>query len=266
MAAKSKLSFIILFLPVLVVYAAGLAVAEQDPELKQCLHQCRVQQQYDEEQKEECARKCEDYHREKKEREREREGRETLRRCQSQCVRLEGEEMQLCILRCQEKWRIEHKRRAEEDEDEHNPYVFDDEHLSTQVKTRQGRIDLITKFTDKSKLLRGIENFRVALLVANPNSFVVPNHFDADAVFVVTQGRGRITLIHENKRESFNIERGDIIRVRIGTTIYLINRDENEKLFIVKFFQSVNLPGEYKVNPPSFDNNRLTSTFLIQFF
>ena len=117
MAAKSKFSLIILILSILVLYA-GLAVAKQDPELKQCRHQCRVQQQYDEEQKEECARKCEDYHREKKERESREEGghepdheywsvvnpRQTLRECQSRCVRLEGEERQLCLLRCQEKW------------------------------------------------------------------------------------------------------------------------------------------------------------------
>lgn len=195
MAAKSKLSFIILTLSVLVLYA-GLAVAkqDQDPELKQCMHQCRVQQQFDEEQKEECARKCEDYHSEKKERESEKEeGGQTLRKCQSRCARLEGEAMPLCILRCQEKWRMEQKRRAEEteedeDEEEHNPYVFQDKHFSTEIKTKQGRVDILTKFTHKSKLFRGIENYRVALLVANPNSFVVPNHFDADAFFVVTQG------------------------------------------------------------------------------
>ncbi|XVE77813.1 hypothetical protein DITRI_Ditri13aG0092600 [Diplodiscus trichospermus] len=256
MAAKSKLSLIVLILPVLVLYL-GLAVAKQDPELKQCRHQCRVQQQYDEEQKEECARKCEDYHMEKKERERrEEEGghRQTLRECQSQCVRLGGEERQLCLLRCQEKWRREQEKRVEEErkekekeQEQHNPYVFEEEHFSTEVKTEQGRVDLLTKFTDKSKLLRGIEDYRVAILVANPNAFVVPNHFDADAVFVVTQGRGTITLIHEDKRESFNIERGDIIRVRSGTPIYLINRDDNEKLFIVKFLKPVNLPGHYEV-------------------
>ncbi|XVF21736.1 hypothetical protein REPUB_Repub12eG0115700 [Reevesia pubescens] len=215
MAAKSKFSLIILILSVLALFA-GLAVAKQDPELKQCRHQCRVQQQYDEEQKEECARECEDYHREKKERESEEGGahpRMTLEECQNQCVRLEGEEMQLCLLRCQEKWRREQERRVEEEEEQekHNPYVFEDEHFSTEVKTEGGRVDLLTKFTHKSKL-RGIENYRLALLFANPNAFVVPNHFDADAVFVVTQGRGTITLIHEDKRESFNIEPGDIIR------------------------------------------------------
>ncbi|XVF32540.1 hypothetical protein REPUB_Repub17cG0091200 [Reevesia pubescens] len=264
MIAKSKFSLIILILSVLVLYA-GLALAKQDPELKQCRHQCRVQQQYDEEEKEECAMKCEDYHREKKERESEEKGGKTsqiLKECQSQCVRLPGEERQLCLLRCQEKWRREQERQGEEEDkkekeeehEKHNPYVFEDKHFSTEVKTEQGRVDLLTKFTEKSKLLRGLENYRLALLVANPNAFVVPNHFDADAVFVVTQGRGTITLIHEDKRESFNIERGDIIRVPAGTPIYLINRDDNEKLYIVKFLQPVNLPDHYETSRDKLEN------------
>ena len=160
MAAKSKFSLIILILSILVLFA-GLAVAKQDPELKQCMHQCRVQQQYDEEQKEVCVRKCEDFLREKKKRESEERGEEE----------------------------------KEKEQEKHNPYVFEDERFSTKVKTEQGRVDLLTKFTDKSKLLRGIENYRVALLVANPNAFVVPNHFDADAVFVVTQGYSFFQLL-----------------------------------------------------------------------
>ncbi|KAK6239178.1 hypothetical protein QUC31_004647, partial [Theobroma cacao] len=123
MAAKAKLSLIlVLILSVLVLYA-GLGVAKQDPEQKQCRHQCRVQQQYSKEEKEECGRKCEDYHREKK----------------------------AC-------------------EDYHR------------------------------------EKKEVAMSVMTIGAWV-----------------------------------------RAGTPIYLINRDENEKLYIVEFFRPVNLPGHYDV-------------------
>ncbi|PPS07745.1 hypothetical protein GOBAR_AA12905 [Gossypium barbadense] len=214
MSAKSKLSTLILTLSLVFLYAGCLAFAKQDPELKQCTHQCRVQQQYDEKQKEECVRTCEEYHREKKDRESLKEvGQDPdvefhpgdgLSECQSRCAGLAGE-------------------------------------------TGKGRVDLLTKFTHNSDILRGIENYRLALLVASPKSFVVPNHFDANAIFVVTQGRGTLTLIHEDKRESFNIETGDIIYVRAGTPLYLINRDDNEKLFIVKLLQPINQPDHYEV-------------------
>ncbi|KAE8686152.1 hypothetical protein F3Y22_tig00111084pilonHSYRG00056 [Hibiscus syriacus] len=213
MSAKSKLPLLILILSVAALFA-GLAFAKQDPELKQCSHQCRVQQQFDEKQKQECARKCEEYHQDKKSRE----------------------------------WEEDKKQTKEyEEEEKHNPYVFEDRHFSTAIKTGKGRVDILTKFTENSDLLRAIENYRLALLVADPRAFIVPNHFDANAVFVVTQGRGRITLIHEDKRQSFNIETGDIIRIRAGTPLYLINRDDNEKLFIVKLLQPVNRPDYYDV-------------------
>ncbi|XP_065852045.1 vicilin Cor a 11.0101-like isoform X2 [Euphorbia lathyris] len=48
-------------------------------------------------------------------------------------------------------------------------------------------------------------------------------------------------MVQEDKSESFNIERGNVIRVEAGTLVYLINNDE---LQIVKFLSHVNLPGE----------------------
>jgi len=36
----------------------------------------------------------------------------------------------------------------------------------------------------------------------------------------------------EDKTERFNLEAGDIMRVPAGTPLYLVNRDENEKLFV----------------------------------
>lgn len=57
-------------------------------------------------------------------------------------------------------------------------------------------------------------------------------------------GRGTITGILEEKRRSFNIEEGDVMRVSAGTPVYLINRDEDERLFIVSFLRPVNIPGE----------------------
>lgn len=68
-----KLCFTLFTLSVLVL-CAGLALATKDPELKQCKHQCRTRQQYDEKQKEQCARTCEEYYKEKEQRERHREG------------------------------------------------------------------------------------------------------------------------------------------------------------------------------------------------
>lgn len=131
----------------------GLALAKQDPELKQCQHQCRHQRQFDEQQKEECERSCEEYIREKKQREREREG--------------DG---------------------IEEKEEDQNPYLFEDKDFEARVKTEEGRVRVLEKFSKRSKLLRGIENYRVAILEANPHTFIAPAHFDAELVLFVAKG------------------------------------------------------------------------------
>lgn len=55
-------------------------------------------------------------------------------------------------------------------------------------------------------------------------------------------------MVREEKRESFNVECGDIVRVPAGTPVYMINRDENEKLFIVKILQPVSVPDHFEVN------------------
>lgn len=56
-----------------------------------------------------------------------------------------------------------------------------------------------------------------------------------------------MSLVSKGKRNSFNIGRGDIIRVCAGTTAYLINRDNNENLLIAKLLIPVSTPGQFQV-------------------
>lgn len=166
MAFKPKIPIALLLLSLLAI-CAGLALAMQDPELKQCKHQCRHQRQFDEQEKEQCQRSCEEYHREKKAR----EGTER-RRSEEGSSREESYE--------EEEFGGEHE--------EENPYVFEDEDFETRASTDEGRVQVLEKFTKRSKLLRGIENFRVAILEANPQTFISPAHFDAELVLFVAKG------------------------------------------------------------------------------
>ncbi|PQQ16920.1 sucrose-binding protein-like [Prunus yedoensis var. nudiflora] len=150
----------------------------------------------------------------------------------------------------------EFQGRQQEDQ---NPYFFEDEHFETRVQTEEGRFQLLQKFTERSDLLRAIENYRIGFLDTKPHAFVAPSHFDADTVLFVFQGRPTVTIVRGEKRESHNLERGDLFRIPAGTPVYMVNRDENEKLFIVEFMKPVSVPGEYEVfyaaggeNPESF--------------
>ncbi|KAF6146339.1 hypothetical protein GIB67_020433 [Kingdonia uniflora] len=102
-------------------------------------------------------------------------------------------------------------------------------------------------FPQKSKVLRGLENWRLAIFEANPNTFVIPNHWDAEIIAYVVKGRGILTLVVKQNRESYNLERGDVIRIPAGTLAYLINRDNNEKLQIAKLINPVSTPDQFEV-------------------
>ncbi|CAN4093697.1 unnamed protein product [Withania somnifera] len=223
-----------LFCLLLLAVVSDEVLGTIDPELKRCKHQCKALQQITEHQREECYDMCEKYQRGKQQKEEETSSFFPYR------GREEGEE-----------W---------EQEGENNPYVFEDQHFITAIKTQHGRVRVLPKFTERSKLLKGIENYRLAFLEANPQTFVVPNHWNADAVLFVAQGRGTLNLVRRGKRNSFNIRPGDVIRVHAGTTVYLINRDNNEKLFIAKLLRPVFTPGQFeqffgpggRENPQSF--------------
>ncbi|KAF5727051.1 hypothetical protein HS088_TW22G00738 [Tripterygium wilfordii] len=298
MGFRGKLCLAILVLSVVVLGA----LATKDPELETCKHECEQQHQYDKKQKQDCKEECERYSKEKKEREREREGhggrggdredaegiieredpqKKHLKQCQSQCERQAGQERALCRLRCAQKYGgksegrgdedVSYKRQEEEEEErgseqeERNPYVFEDEHFSSVHKTEHGRIDVLQRFNKRSKLLKGIENYRFVVLEANPQTFITPCHLDAEAVLFVAKGRATVSMIQEDKREgqikreSHNVECGDIIRIPAGTPAYITNTDNNEKLTIVKLLMPVNTPGHFEVfhglggdNPESF--------------
>ncbi|XP_023547904.1 sucrose-binding protein-like [Cucurbita pepo subsp. pepo] len=214
----SKIYLLLLLLSVTVG-----CLAFKDPELEQCKHQCRVQQKFGEKQKRDCEKMCDEYHKMKKERERE-EGRY-----------------------------YESEEEREEEYGESNPYVFDDEHFGERVETGEGRIRVLQRFTQRSELLRGIDNYRVSLVEANPSTFVSPSHFDAEIILFVAEGRGTITVIKE-KRQSFDVECGDVFRVPSGAPFYFINKDEHQKLKIVKLLQSTSVPGSFEIFQPGGEN------------
>ncbi|KAH9622206.1 hypothetical protein KSS87_003967 [Heliosperma pusillum] len=126
-----------------------------------------------------------------------------------------------------------------------NPYVFNDEHFTTLFKTQEGKVKVLEKFTERSELFRGIENIRMLFFEANPLTFFIPSHWDSDILFFVAQGRGTISLVFEDRRESFNIQKGHLMTVPAGITFYMINRDENETLVLASFVKPIANPGHF---------------------
>ncbi|XP_010256229.1 PREDICTED: vicilin-like antimicrobial peptides 2-2 [Nelumbo nucifera] len=271
MVIKAKLSLLLFLVSFhLLLSALSLAGEVEDPELQQCQHQCQHQEHFDEEKKQYCKEKCEKYIIEKH-----------YQQCQQLCDQGRGEqEKQLCRQGCEQRHRQQQKEQDErqrehcaggskidkskskgsqEEQEGNNPYLFDEKSFKTRFQTEEGNIKVLERFSERLEFLRGIESYRLAIIKASPNTFVTPCHEDADVVFFVTWGRGVITLVRNDNRESFKIQKGDVMMIPAGTVVYFINNDNHEKLFIAKLLLPISTPGHFEAffgpggeNPESF--------------
>lgn len=150
--------------------------------------------------------------------------------------------------------------------------------MKSQFRSQNGHFRVLERFSKKSELLCGLENYRFEIVEANPNTFVIPHHCDSDAVLFVLRGessinfivnlawtmhklivilllnfyfffsgKGIMTFVSQWKGESYSLERGDVMKVQAGVVRYLINPDENEKFSAAMLVNPVNTPGKFRV-------------------
>ncbi|XP_062108267.1 vicilin Jug r 2.0101 [Humulus lupulus] len=248
----------------------------QDPrqQLQRCQQTCS-QRFHGAEEQQRCERRCQETY-EQQHRERGHGDRDSdemndhhredpqrrLQRCQQDCRSQSRDQRQVqeCQQRCQRRYEEERQRqqgrgREERDNDvtereqresRNNPYHFQSQRLQSRFQTDEGHLKILEKFSQRSELLRGLENYRLAVLEAQPSTFVSPHHCDADSVLVVTRGKGTINVLSQNNKESHNIERTDVVIVPAGSTVYMTNQDNKERLQIVKLVTSINIPGQFE--------------------
>ncbi|KAE8658344.1 Vicilin C72 [Hibiscus syriacus] len=141
----------------------------------------------------------------------------------------------------------ERYREEEEDEDSINPFLFRRrKYAYGRYQEDNGSLWVLHKFIQKHLILTGYNDYRVAFLEANPNTFVLPHHCDAERIYVVTNGKGTLSILTDKKRESFNLVPGVAVRVPTGSTVYLVNQDNNQKLNIAVLVRPVNNPGKFE--------------------
>ncbi|KAG6582312.1 Vicilin-like antimicrobial peptides 2-1, partial [Cucurbita argyrosperma subsp. sororia] len=132
--------------------------------------------------------------------------------------------------------------RRTEQEQSNNPYYFQEQRFQSRYRSDQGHWRVLEKFSDrmcslgrKRQVFSSVFGFmEMELVLISTLSFL---------------GRATITTVVQEKREtrkeSYNVESGDVMTIPAGTTLYLANQ-ENEDLQIVKLVQPVNNPGEFK--------------------
>jgi len=136
-----------------------------------------------------------------------------------------------------------------EEESTNHPYHFRKRSFSDWFQSKEGFVRVLPKFTKHAPaLFRGIENYRFSLVEMEPTTFFVPHHLDADAVFIVLQGKGVIEFVTDKTKESFHITKGDVVRIPSGVTNFITNTNQTVPLRLAQITVPVNNPGNYKVH------------------
>lgn len=61
-------------------------------------------------------------------------------------------------------------------------------------------------------------------------------------------GKGTVSLVCQEGSVSFNVQRGEVLRVPAGALVHISNPDDNQELHIAQLTQPVFTPGQFKVN------------------
>ncbi|CAL5201509.1 unnamed protein product [Lathyrus oleraceus] len=128
--------------------------------------------------------------------------------------------------------------------DQENPFIFESNQFQTLFENENGHIRLLQKFDQRSKIFENLQNYRLLEYNSKPHTIFLPQYTDADFILVVLSGKAILTVLKPNDRNSFNIERGDTIKLPAGTIAYLVNRDDDEDLRVLDLAIPVNRPGQ----------------------
>lgn len=173
---------------------------KRDPEeeYRQCQQVCKRQEAR---QQPQCQRRCERQYedqqrvgRREDENHHHHDPQRRYEQCRKQCERKEkGEQQQQqCKSWCEKQREKEGNSLGENLGEEHqqrnNPYYFHAQRFQYRFKSQEGHMRVLQRFSQKSHLLRGIDNYRLAILEANPSTLVVPHHSDAETILVVVKG------------------------------------------------------------------------------
>ncbi|XP_047085572.1 63 kDa globulin-like protein [Lolium rigidum] len=140
----------------------------------------------------------------------------------------------------------EREHEGEQEQDSRRPYVFGPRSFRRLVRSDQGSVKALRPFDEESRLLRGIKNYRIEIVKANPRSFIVPGYADADGISYVAQGEGVLTVIEKGEKRSYTVRQGDVIVSPAGSIRHLTNTDAQRKLILAKIQHTISVPGQFQ--------------------
>ncbi|KAI4345670.1 hypothetical protein L6164_012770 [Bauhinia variegata] len=143
----------------------------------------------------------------------------------------------------------------QEQQQQQHPYHFPSHRFQTYYRTELGHIRALPRFDKFTRLLRGLENYRIIEFQSRPQTFFVPHHSNAHYLYIVLRGKAMFTIVNANNRESYNLGRADVLVIPAGSTVYAANRDNNQNLRVVVFAIPANNPEKFEFFYPGAQQN-----------
>ncbi|XP_014523936.1 beta-conglycinin, alpha' chain [Vigna radiata var. radiata] len=132
---------------------------------------------------------------------------------------------------------------SESSRKQNNPFHFSSNRFHSLFKNPNGHIRLLQRFDQQSKQLQNLQDYRLLEVQLRPRTLLLPHHVDADYIIIILSGRAILTLQNPDDRDSYNLQNGDVQNIPAGTTLYLINPDNEETLKVMVLARPINNPG-----------------------
>ncbi|XP_004309901.1 PREDICTED: vicilin-like antimicrobial peptides 2-2-like [Fragaria vesca subsp. vesca] len=76
-------------------------------------------------------------------------------------------------------------------------------------------------------------HINVGFLTLEPNSLFIPQYLDSSLILFVQRGQGNLGLVHHHELGERQLKAGDVHRIPAGSTFYLHNAREHQRLQII---------------------------------
>ncbi|XP_050370452.1 vicilin-like seed storage protein At2g28490 [Argentina anserina] len=97
------------------------------------------------------------------------------------------------------------------------------------VKTEAGEMRVVRSVGQKL----ANRHINVGFLTLEPNSLFIPQYLDSSLILFVQNGQANVGLVHRNELGERQLKAGDVYRIPAGSTFYLQNVRENQRLQII---------------------------------
>ncbi|XP_047330167.1 vicilin-like seed storage protein At2g28490 [Impatiens glandulifera] len=101
------------------------------------------------------------------------------------------------------------------------------------IQTEAGEMRITKWHRGWGSLMTDSKPMQIGFITMKPKSLLIPLYLDSTLILFIRQGEARIGLIYKDDFVERNVKGGDVYRIPAGSTFYIENSGEGQKLQII---------------------------------